>query len=125
LKCNSLECTFAHPGSQLIKIGHISRCPSLPRFGNKDTLYDDLKKIKPNDIRTLMFYAFTDLFNVSLWTSQNPKELHIPFLFSPFDDYYSDSDEEKYIGVDNKEETVIVADLNICDPAQYWDRSIK
>lgn len=65
------NCNFAHAGDNIIKIGHISRCPTLPHFGDPKTFTDDLEKININDIKTLLLYGLNDVIISSLWFEKN------------------------------------------------------
>lgn len=68
---NSLlrKCNFAHQGEKLKKIGHVSRCPSCPHFGNSTTLVEDCKQINLLDIKNVLLYGLNDLFSAMVWLS--------------------------------------------------------
>jgi hypothetical protein len=60
-------CNFAHKGDKLIKIGYHSRCPSVPNFGNLDTIASDIKLVNDGDVKSLLLYGLNDMFMASLW----------------------------------------------------------
>jgi hypothetical protein len=66
-------CNFAHSGDTLIKLGHTSRCPAIPDFGNPKTFNEDINNLNIRDIKTLLFYSLTDVLLSSLWF-ENKKE---------------------------------------------------
>lgn len=65
--CKNWKCTYAHPGTDYIKIGCVSRCPRSHSFGNKETIGDDLKSVTIEDVRIVSMYGINDLFSVALW----------------------------------------------------------
>ena len=65
--CKNWKCTYAHPGTDYIKIGCVSRCPRAHSFGNKETITDDLKAVTVEDIRIVSCYGLNDLFSAALW----------------------------------------------------------
>lgn len=67
-------CNFAHSGDSIIKIGHISRCPTLPHFGNPETFRDDINKLNINDIKTLLLYGINDVILSTLWFEKNKEK---------------------------------------------------
>jgi len=67
--CKNIRCTYAHPGTDYIKVGCVSRCPRAHGFGDKDSLAEDLKLVTIEDIRIVSMYGLNDLFSASLWFS--------------------------------------------------------
>ena len=65
--CKNWKCTYAHPGTDYVKIGCVSRCPKAHGFGNKDTINEDLKAVSIEDVRIVSFYGLNDLFSSALW----------------------------------------------------------
>jgi hypothetical protein len=68
-QCKNIRCTYAHPGTDYVKIGCVSRCPNAHSFGNKDTLREDIKLVNIEDIRIVSMYGLKDLFSAALWFS--------------------------------------------------------
>ena len=68
-QCKNIRCTYAHPGTDYVKIGCVSRCPNAHSFGNKDTLREDIKLVNIEDIRIVSMYGLNDLFSAALWFS--------------------------------------------------------
>lgn len=68
--CKNIRCTYAHPGTDYIKIGCVSRCPTAHSFGNKETLSKDLDQVNIEDIRIVSMYGLNDIFSSALWFSQ-------------------------------------------------------
>jgi hypothetical protein len=64
-------CTFVHEGERYSRIGNVTRCPSLPRFGNKQQLAKDILTITPEDVNCLLMHSVSDLFLVALWHQHN------------------------------------------------------
>ena len=60
-------CNFAHKGDKLVKIGYQSRCPSIPNYGNLETITEDIKLLNDGDIKSLLLYGLNDIFMASLW----------------------------------------------------------
>jgi len=60
-------CNFAHMGDPLIKIGYPSRCPGVPRFGNPESLFNDIKYVEYNDIKNTLMYGLNDLISSIVW----------------------------------------------------------
>jgi hypothetical protein len=60
-------CNFAHKGDKLVKIGYQSRCPSIPNFGNLETITDDIKLINDGDVKSMLLYGINDIFLSALW----------------------------------------------------------
>jgi hypothetical protein len=60
-------CNFAHIGDRIIKIGHQFRCPSVPNFGNPQTMPQDIKDVKFSDIKNLMMYGLSDIATAMIW----------------------------------------------------------
>jgi hypothetical protein len=75
LECKKVECTFAHPGTELMKLGIASRCPSNPRFGDKDSYGEDMGTISESDIRMLLLYSLSDIFPATSWLQANQDPL--------------------------------------------------
>lgn len=65
--CKNIRCTYAHPGTDYIKVGCIPRCPHAHSFGDKDSITDDLKLINIEDVRIVSMYGLNDLFSATLW----------------------------------------------------------
>lgn len=72
--CKNYRCTYAHPGTNYVKIGCVSRCPTVHSFGNKDTLADDLKSVTLEDVRIVSMYGLNDLFSAALWFARREPE---------------------------------------------------
>jgi hypothetical protein len=66
-ECQNTYCTYAHPGMEYIQTSSVSRCPNCPRFGNTDTIVDDLNEVKMEDIRLVSFYSLSGLWASSIW----------------------------------------------------------
>ena len=64
---NIRECNFAHKGEKIVKIGHQSRCPSAPSYGNTETLLSDIRLLTDGDAKSLLLYGLSDIFMASLW----------------------------------------------------------
>ena len=60
-------CNFAHKGDKLVKIGYQSRCPSMPNYGNLETIAEDIKILNDGDIKSLLLYGLNDIFMAALW----------------------------------------------------------
>jgi hypothetical protein len=60
-------CNFAHKGDKIVKIGHQSRCPSAPSYGNLESLSTDIKTITDGDVKSMLLYGLNDIFMASLW----------------------------------------------------------
>lgn len=69
--CKNVHCTYAHPGTDYVKLGCISRCPSAHSFGNQDTLAYDIKHVKYEDARSVCMYGINDMFSAALWFNKN------------------------------------------------------
>lgn len=67
-------CNFAHAGDTIVKIGHISRCPTAPQFGNPSTFHNDINKLNISDIKTLLLYGLNDVLLSSLWFEKNKEK---------------------------------------------------
>lgn len=65
--CKNYKCTYAHPGTDYVKIGCVSRCPKAHGFGDKNSIAEDLKAVSIEDIRIVSFYGLNDLFSSALW----------------------------------------------------------
>lgn len=55
------SCNFAHRGDVLLKVGHISRCASMPGFGDPNTILEDIPNVSVADAKNLMLYGLSDL----------------------------------------------------------------
>lgn len=60
------QCSYVHTKERFNKIGNIYRC-SLERFGNHDSLDDDLKYISNFDIKHLLMYSVSDDLLAAIW----------------------------------------------------------
>ena len=60
-------CNFAHEGDRIIKIGFPSRCPSVPSFGNPQSMSSDIKHISEDDIKNLLLYGLNDIIVAAVW----------------------------------------------------------
>ncbi len=76
---NVRVCNFAHSGDRIVKIGYPSRCPSVPNFGNPQTMSQDIRHISIDDVKNLLMYSLSDLLTASVYL-----------------DYSNRSDEEFY-----------------------------
>lgn len=61
------DCKYAHTGDRMIKLGILSRCPSVPNFGNPATFANDIAKVDTHDIKNLMLHAVSDIFIINIW----------------------------------------------------------
>ena len=66
-KCKNWKCTYAHPGTDYVKIGCVSRCPHAHSFGDKSSIIEDLKAVSIEDVRIVSCYGLNDLFSSALW----------------------------------------------------------
>lgn len=64
-------CNFAHKGEQLVKIGYLSRCSSIPRFGDPSTLIRDIKNINLDEIKNVLMYGLNDIITSAIWLDYN------------------------------------------------------
>jgi hypothetical protein len=64
---NAFKCPYAHRGISLRKIGVTARCPSCPRYGNDQTIDEDMRKIDMKDIRTILMYGLNDLYAAAIY----------------------------------------------------------
>ena len=60
-------CNFAHKGDKLVKIGYQSRCPTVPNYGNLETISEDIKILSDGDVKSLLLYGLNDIFMAALW----------------------------------------------------------
>lgn len=65
------ECYFTHIGEKYVKTNYIPL--SVQNYGNPSMLMNDVKKIELNDIKYLLLYGMTDLFNVFVWLDYKNK----------------------------------------------------
>lgn len=65
------NCNFAHKGDKLVKIGYPSRCPTIPNYGNPESIDADTKHININDIKNLLMYGLNDLISAMIWMDYN------------------------------------------------------
>lgn len=65
------ECYFTHIGEKYVKTNYIPL--SVQNYGNPSMLMSDVKKIELNDIKYLLLYGMTDLFNVFVWLDYKNK----------------------------------------------------
>lgn len=61
------KCNFAHEGDSIVKIGYPSRCSTMPRFGNADTLAKDINIVKLGDIKNVLLYGLNDVIVSAIW----------------------------------------------------------
>jgi len=64
-------CSFVHKGEEFTRIGSASRCTTVPRFGNKEYIANDIHSLTLSDINTLLMHSVADLFLVTLWYRAN------------------------------------------------------
>jgi hypothetical protein len=64
-------CNFAHSGDKIIKIGYPSRCPSVPDFGNPQTMASDIKKVNMTDVKNMLMYGLSDIVSSVIWFDYN------------------------------------------------------
>lgn len=69
--CDMWHCTFQHPGGEYRKIGHKSRCASVPKFSNYDTFSKDISIVTYDDIRMCLLYSLSDIFCSSIWCQRS------------------------------------------------------
>lgn len=60
-------CNFAHSGDRMVKIGYPSRCPSIPNFGNPQTMSTDIKNILEDDAKNMLMYGCSDILTAAIW----------------------------------------------------------
>lgn len=71
------KCNFVHHGEKFIKLGFWARC-ELERFGNHETLNQDLDIITNFDIKHILMYSLSDILLSLLWYQnkfKNSKDL--------------------------------------------------
>lgn len=54
-------CNYAHSGETLTKVATQARCPSVPNFGNPETLTMDITNVSTDDIQMLLLYGLSDI----------------------------------------------------------------
>jgi len=75
-------CSFIHKGEKYIKMPSTMKCQGMPSFGKLDTLERDIKNIDIRDIKTIIFYAISDLLLIHIWASNTP---HNSIIFDNID----------------------------------------
>src|SRR6476620_7019498 len=69
-------CTFVHKNEKITKLGSIYRC-SKEDFGNHKTLEEDLKIVKPSDIKRILMYSLSDSLLSAVWYQNKFKDSEI------------------------------------------------
>ncbi len=75
--CTDHNCSFAHPGAPFFRVGSTLKCPSVPNYGDIDTIDSDVQEVTLTDIRMLLMNALADIGAVYYWFQVNgdaPKE---------------------------------------------------
>lgn len=60
-------CNFAHDGDKIVKIGYPSRCPSVPNFGNPESISTDIKIVNQQDVKNMLMYGLHDVITSVVW----------------------------------------------------------
>ncbi len=60
-------CNFAHHGDRIVKIGYPSRCPTIPNFGNPQTMSQDIRQISIDDTKNMLMYGLSDILAAAVW----------------------------------------------------------
>jgi hypothetical protein len=83
--CKVWYCTFAHDGVPYNKIGYTSRCPSNPRFSNKDTLKEDIYRVDYPSLRLCLLSSLTDLFSIVAWCQEKKTDQSKEIILTDLD----------------------------------------
>ena len=65
------NCNFAHTNDPIIKIGYPARCPTIPQYGNPETIKTDIEKVTLSDIKNILLYGINDIICASIWLDKN------------------------------------------------------
>ncbi len=69
-KVKMRECNYTHKGEHFNRIGSAFRC-SVESFGGHDTLANDLRKVKYDDIKLILMNSLHDILLATLWFQTN------------------------------------------------------